>query len=113
MKEIPGYEGLYSACIDGRIYSHAKGIYIAQYKAGRDGGYRRVNLCKNGKKKQYLVHRLVVAAFIGKIPKGMQINHKDENRANNHLNNLEICTPAYNCNYGTRIERIRKKRRGA
>ena len=73
-------------------------------------GYCRVNLCWNGKHKQYCVHRLVWEAFNGPIPKGLQINHKDENKLNNCLTNLEVVTPQYNVTYGTAVKRRAEKR---
>ena len=68
-------------------------------------GYCRVQLSWNSKHKMYLVHRLIWEAFNGPIPKGLQINHKDENKLNNCLNNLEVVTPQYNVMYGTAIKR--------
>ena len=68
-------------------------------------GYYTVQLSWNSKYKNYLVHRLVWEAFNGPIPKGMQINHKDENKRNNCLTNLEMVTPQYNVTYGTAIKR--------
>ena len=59
-------------------------------------GYVRVNLMRKGKLKQVFVHRLVAEAFIGKIPKGMTVNHKDGNKTNNDLTNLEIVTQSEN-----------------
>ena len=55
--------------------------------------------------KGYRVHRLVYEAFIGPIPDGMQVNHIDEDKSNNRLDNLNLMTPKENCNYGTGIER--------
>lgn len=68
-------------------------------------GYLIVTLCVNGCERYPNIHRLVWEAFVGEIPKGLQINHKDEVKSNNHLNNLEICTSKYNNNYGTKKER--------
>ena len=72
-------------------------------------GYYRVNLCWNSKHKTYYVHRLIWEAFNGPIPKGLQINHKDENKLNNCLNNLEVVTPQYNTMYGTARKRMVEK----
>lgn len=80
-------------------------------------GYLAVNLCKNGKEKTYLVHRLVAEAFIPNPNNYSQINHKDENKQNNFVyinedgtvdlekSNIEWCTAKYNMNYGTRSKR--------
>lgn len=71
-------------------------------------GYLLVQLYKDKKYKQLLIHRLVVEAFIGPIPKGMQVNHIDENKKNNCLSNLEIVSPKQNNNHGTRNARAGK-----
>lgn len=73
------------------------------------GGYMRVLLCKNGKGKNFRVHRLVAMTFLENPNNLSCVNHKDENKDNNHVNNLEFCTHEYNNNYGTRNERAIKK----
>ena len=60
-------------------------------------------------KKLITVHRLVATAFIPNPDNLAQINHKDENKHNNRVENLEWCTNRYNCDYGTRKERIAQK----
>lgn len=67
-------------------------------------GYERVTLWENGKKINVSVHRLVAMAFIDNPDPNIytEINHKDENKTNNNVNNLEWCTHIYNLNYGTR-----------
>jgi predicted transcriptional regulator YheO len=74
-------------------------------------GYLQVNLCKNGKVKTYNIHRLVALAFIPNDDPlhKTQVNHKNENKTNNTVENLEWCTPEYNANYGTRNKRIMKQ----
>ena len=74
-----------------------------------NNGYYKVQLCWNSKYKNYYVHRLIWEAFNGPIPKGMQINHKDENKRNNCLSNLEMVTPQYNVTYGTARKRMAEK----
>lgn len=65
------------------------------------GGYQVVRLNSGAvKNKGYLVHRLVIEAFISKIPEGKEVNHKDANTRNNKLSNLEICDHKYNVQYG-------------
>jgi hypothetical protein len=115
-KDIKGYEGQYQISNKGRVYSIPRIIkksngktqfvrgrilkaYIKQHK------YLEVNLCINGKGKWYLVHRLVAEAFIPNPNNLPQVNHKDENKLNNNVDNLEWCTPKYNTNYGDAQER--------
>lgn len=69
-------------------------------------GYYRIGLTKNYKRSFYFVHRLVAQAFILNPDNLPYINHKDEDKSNNNINNLEWCTMKYNCNYGTRNERV-------
>lgn len=57
---------------------------------------RVVGLSRPGLRKRFLVHRLVVASFLGPIPDGMEVNHKDGDRGNNRLDNLEVCTRKQN-----------------
>lgn len=118
-KDIAGYEGKYQVSNLGRIRSldrivYNQGRHYFQngkiLKAGsQKSGYLFVTLYKAGKRKEYLVHRLVAQAFIPN-PNGLsQVNHKDEDVTNNKVENLEWCTAKYNCNYGTRNEKIAKK----
>lgn len=70
-------------------------------------GYIRVALTKDKKKYFRSIHSLVGNAWLPSHTKeAFQINHKDENKHNNRVENLEFCTPLYNNTYGTRIERI-------
>lgn len=102
------YKGQYLISNLGRIKSLTRpGAYkerILCYKKYK--GYYSVTLCKNGITKMYLVHRLVWEAFNGPIPPGMQVNHKNEDKLDNRLENLEVVTPKENSNYGTRNKRI-------
>lgn len=72
-------------------------------------GYLTVHLCENGIRKRHRINRLVALAFIDN-PNGFPVvNHKDENKKNNCVDNLEWCDHKYNANYGTRNARISKK----
>lgn len=71
-------------------------------------GYYVVYLCKNSKDKKHRVHRLIAQAFLTNPNNLPCVNHKDENKENNCISNLEFCTQEYNANYGTRNERISK-----
>ena len=99
MKDIPGFEGKYAATSCGKIWSYRSKRFIKPYTVGN--GYLGVKL--NGK--NYRVHRLVAMTYIPN-PEGLpHVNHKDENKHNNALPNLEWCDAKYNNNYGTKIER--------
>lgn len=120
-KDIEGYEGLYQVSNLGNVKSLEKKIvrssgrnYIAKekiLKKDKCRGYLRVSLIKNKKQIHKLVHRLVAEAFIPNPKNYNEINHKDENKLNNCVDNLEWCTRKYNSNYGTRCLRISKNRR--
>lgn len=73
-------------------------------------GYLHLTLCKNGKQRHVYVHRLVAEVFIPNPNKLPEVNHKDENKQNNNVNNLEWCTKKYNNCYGTKNERGAKAR---
>lgn len=96
MKEIPGYEGLYSADESGLIYSHKTKRFLSAGNPGSRWGYVYVCLCKDGKSKMYPVHRLIAKAFILNPENLPIVNHKDGNKANNHVDNLEWCTQKEN-----------------
>ena len=110
-KDIPGYEGLYQASNLGRIRSFKRNnIRILKPGKNRDGsGYYIVKLYLNSVRKNVSVHRLLWTAFNGPIPEGLQINHLNENKADNRLENLSLCTPKENTNYGTRNKRVSEK----
>ena len=103
-KNIKNYESIYEISNLGRIKSLKKGIILKQFK--NTNGYFQVELWKNKKGKQFLVHKLVAESFILNINNFPFINHIDENKENNCTNNLEWCTAKYNCNYGTRNSRL-------
>ena len=106
LKDIKDYEGLYAITRDGRVWSYKSKKFL---KHGLVKGYHRVCLCKEGKCKNFRVHRLVAQTFIPN-PEGLpEVNHKDEDKSNNNVNNLEWCSYEYNINYGTRNERAAKK----
>ena len=69
-------------------------------------GYLQVNLSKDGKQKTYYIHRLVATAFITNPNNLSEVNHKNEDKTDNRVENLEWCNSKYNLNYGTRTERI-------
>jgi len=105
MKDIKGYEGLYAVTSCGRVWSYSSNKFL---KFINKDGYFRVNLYKNNKRKQYFVHRLVAETYIPNKENLPEVNHKDEDKTHNYINNLEWCTREYNLNYGTHNERVSK-----
>lgn len=104
---VQGYEGRYFVDNMGFVYSEKTGEKLKQQT--NDKGYKTVSLYKDGSYKTHRVHRLVAAAFIPN-PDGLPfVNHKDEDKTNNFVENLEWCTLEYNTNYGTARERQREK----
>lgn len=100
-KEIQGYEGLYEVSDTGIVRS------LDRIRCGRVGGYIKgqeikprdnianylvVDLCKEGNKRIHRVHRLVANAFIPNPLNKPEVNHKDGDRHNNNVENLEWCT---------------------
>lgn len=96
----------------------ADGIYSKYFKRRLRGhptvdGYYLVKLyLKNGKTKDFYYHRVIWYYFNGDIPKNLQVNHIDENKANNSLSNLELLSPKDNINYGKRSDKNGLKRKG-
>lgn len=104
-KEIKGFEN-YLVNENGVVINE-KGIIMAAQDNGK--GYLYVQLTKNKKCFKKYVHRLVADAFVGN-PRGLsEINHKNENKADNRASNLEWCTHKENCLHGTRNERAGEK----
>ena len=95
---IPGYEGLYQVSNLGRVRSIKRKIFV---KPNVDpAGYWKVCLTNhNHKWRQYAIHRLVASAFIPNPTGFPAVNHKDECKSNNCVDNLEWCTQAYNNRY--------------
>ena len=119
-KDIPNYEGIYQVSNLGRVKS------LERFRKGKNDslasvkekifkpqidhrGYYRVELWKQSIGKRYKVHRLVWEAFNGSIPEGLQVNHINEIKTDNRLENLNLMTPKENTNWGTGIERRAKK----
>lgn len=101
-KKIDGYDGSYLISSLGNVFHVGRG---ALRLSTDSGGYHYVRLRRGGISKFPKVHRLVAEAFIPNPNKYPCINHKDENKKNNAVSNLEWCTPKYNTNYGTCIKR--------
>ena len=107
---IKGYESLYEVSDKGRVRSLKFGKERILKQGRNNSGYLQVCLCKNGETKRCLVHRLVAQAFIHNPDNLPEVNHKDEDKENNSVQNLEWCDRKYNVNYGTGIQRISEKK---
>lgn len=119
-KDIRGYEGLYQVSNLGRIRSLGRVCNSKNNSTSKKReriltqeitvfGYCRVRLFDlEGKSKHYATHRIVAQEFIGNVD-GYEINHKNEIKTDNRVENLEIVTSKQNCNYGTRNKRLSEK----
>jgi hypothetical protein len=121
-KDIPEYEGLYQVSNWGRVKSLERVII---YKDGREkilpekilkpflrDEYYGVDLFKDGKRKMFTAHRLVALVFLENPDNLPQVNHRNEIKTDNRVENLEWCNNFYNCNYGTKSQRRSEKYKG-
>lgn len=105
-KDVIDYEGLYQISNFGNVKSLSRKIKSSRgFRVMRERilkpatdrkGYLAVSLTKNGKSKTIKVHSIVTLCFLGERKNNHQVNHKDGNKQNNHLSNLEYCTRAEN-----------------
>ena len=121
-KDVVGYEGLYKVSDTGKVRS------LERYRDNKNGnqvlikgrllkqaenlGYKYVSLSKNGEQKSFRVHRLVAIAFLENKLNKPNVNHKDCNKSNNNVNNLEWCTQKENVWHAFRngkMEHLAKK----
>lgn len=106
-KDVVGYEGLYQVSNMGRVKSFCQSTKFHKQKefilkpSLINTGYEVVTLYSKEKRKKFQIHRLVATAFIPNPNNLPCVNHKDENKVNNCVSNLEWCTYQYNNNYGT------------
>ena len=118
-KDYKDYEGLYQASNLGRlrsldrwVKSKSGSVRLCKGKILKlctdKYGYLKVGLYKNNKVKTYLVHRIIAETFLPNSDNLPCVNHKDEDKTNNNVNNLEWCNSEYNNAYGTRTERCCK-----
>ena len=87
---VPNYEGIYLMYENGSIYNEKFKRFLKPIKQRH--GYLHIMLSKNNIKKQFSMHRLMWLSFNGDIPHKMVINHLDNNKENNNLSNLQLCT---------------------
>lgn len=113
-KDVKGFEGLYQVSNYGRVkrlpevrfLNHISGIKVDYITKGKilkscsnGKGYLQVCLTKNNKKHTKKIHRLVAETFLLNSKNLPQVNHKNENKHDNNINNLEWCDCDYNINY--------------
>lgn len=95
-KDVVGAEEYYQISNHGNIKNKLTGKVLNPSNSGR---YLHITL-RYGINKEKLIHRLVAEAFLPNPDNLPQVNHKDENTKNNHVDNLEWCTCQYNVTYG-------------
>lgn len=119
-KDIVGYEGLYQVSNLGRVKVLPKTIHYGWYNnkvvnqeemikkntLRNKSGYYFTTLTKDKVRHFFQIHRLVAEAFLPNPNNYECVNHKDENKTNNNVDNLEWCTRKYNANYGSRNKKI-------
>lgn len=122
-KDLPGYEGIYQVSSYGRVKRVARMVrrsngrlypvtelILTQHKSKK--GYMRATIHRNTKDNKYRyynVQRMVATAFIPNPDNLPEVNHKDEDKTNNRVENLEWCTSEYNLHYGTGLARKNAK----
>lgn len=103
---VRSYLGSNNAKCEGRAIEEPRILKPTVTKSG----YLRIGLRIDGRQKIFSIHRLVALAFLDRPSSySLQVNHKDENKGNNRVDNLEWCTASYNTNYGSRNRRVSKK----
>lgn len=103
-KDILGYSEFYSVSNYGNVFSKRQNKNLSFGDNGK--GYLFVNLYNNGISKRFYVHRLVALTFIDNLDNKKQVNHKDCNKSNNYLSNLEWITPEENINHAVLNKRF-------
>ena len=107
-KDIRGSDGLYKISNKGKVYSVKSNKFLSQTKNHK--GYFLVTIFVHGVRKTITVHRLVADAFLENPNNYPQINHKDEDKTNNNVENLEWCTCSYNVKYGNGYLKRKEKK---
>lgn len=90
MKDIAGYEGLYAVTSCGKVWSYRRKKFLVPIV--HKTGYLCVNLYKGGKIKHYLIHRLVAEAYIPNSNNLTDVDHIDNDKTHNYVNNLQWIT---------------------
>ena len=111
MKDIKGYEGLYAVTSCGRVWSYKNKKFLSPRV--RKDGYLDINLYKGGEKKIFLVHQLIAETYIPNPENKPTVNHLDEIKNHNYVNNLTWSTMAEQNAHGTRLQRFAESRKRA
>ena len=98
MKDVVGYEGLYAVTSCGRVWSYKSKKFLKPYTDCN--GYLKVKLCKDNEMKQYKIHRLVAEAYLPNPNNLRDVDHIDNDRTHNYLNNLQWITHKDNVRKG-------------
>lgn len=111
-RDVPNYDGIYQVSNLGRVkslnYNHTKQEKILK-PLTNSKGYLQVQLWKERKMKSFKIHRLVLSAFNTNYNTTFEVNHINEIKSDNRLENLELCDRKYNVTYGTRLQKVSKK----
>lgn len=99
-------KGKYNICEDGRVYSRISHKFL---KPCDNNGYKTVTIVLDGKHKRFSLHRLIAETFIYNPEDKPCVNHKDGNKANNSVDNLEWCTHKENSNHAVKTGLITNK----
>lgn len=97
LKEIKNYNGKYFISDDGVVFKKENDNFIEVKPFFSHNGYLRIKLIKNGKSKNYFVHRLVAKHFVKNPQNLSSVDHIDENKLNNNYTNLRWTSKSYNC----------------
>ena len=103
MKDIEGYEGLYQVSDTGLVKSLRNNKHRILKSCATRHGYLLITFSINKKRKAHTVHRLVLNAFTPKSEKNLQCNHKDGNKLNNRISNLEWCSQSENMKHAIKL----------
>lgn len=98
-KAIQGTNGMIEVSEEGQIRSLLRGVPRILKTQTDNKGYQRVRVTINRQKMSFKVHREVAKAFISNPDNLPQVNHKDGNKGNNHISNLEWITNKENCHH--------------